>query len=256
MQDLNVSLVQPDIAWENKSANLEKYDNLLKEVINPDVVVLPEMFNTGFSMKAPDLAESMDGQSIEWLAEKAKRLQSVVMGSLIIEERGNYYNRLVWMQPDGQRHTYDKRHLFSMTEEPKYFTPGKAKLIVEWKGWKICPMVCFDLRFPVWIRNAEEYDCFIVNANWPERRSNHWRTFLQSRAIENQVYCIGVNRVGKDGNEVYFCGDSMVVDPLGEPRVHTKHSEQVLNYTLDYEEIRKIRRYMPFLKERDQFNLL
>ncbi len=255
MQNLKVTLVQPDIIWEDKSANLEKYEALLKEANSPDVVVLPEMFNTGFSMNAKELAEKTEGQSVKWLADKAGSIDAAVMASLIVEDEGLFYNRLVWMQPDGHYQTYDKRHLFSMTEEPKHFTPGKRKLILDWRGWKICPMVCFDLRFPVWNRNVEEYDCFIVNANWPQRRSNHWRTLLQARAIENQVFCVGVNRVGKDGNEVYFCGDSMVVDPLGEPRVHLKHNEQVINVEMDYEEITKTRRYMPFLRERDHFEL-
>lgn len=254
MQYLKVTLVQPDIIWEDQKANLEKYDSLLEDANKPDVVVLPEMFNTGFSMKAPELAQPMDGKAVQWMANKANQLDAVIMASLIIEEDNLYYNRLIWMEPGGGYQTYDKRHLFSMTEEPKHFTPGQDKLVLSWKGWTICPMVCFDLRFPVWIRNVEEYDCFIVNANWPDRRSNHWRTFLQARAVENQVYTIGVNRVGKDGNDVYFSGDSMVVDPLGEPRLHLKHSEQVTNFTMDYEEITKTRRYMPFLKEMDAFS--
>ncbi len=254
MQDLTVTLVQPDMVWEDKQANLDKYDHLLAdEQGKADLVVLPEMFNTGFSMETEKLHETMEGPAMEWLYQKASQLDSVMMASLIIKENEHYYNRLVWMLPDGHYHTYDKKHLFTMAKEDQHFAPGSTQLQVELNGWKIRPIVCFDLRFPVWLRNTEEYDLMVVNANWPKRRGNHWTSLLHARAIENQAYSVGVNRVGKDGNDVYYSGDSMVVDPLGEPLLHLKHNEQVSRITLHYDEIKRVRRYMPFLKERDAF---
>lgn len=256
MSALTVSLVQRDIKWEAKSDNLQAYDRLLQQVQQPDLIVLPEMFNTGFTMNAAAMAEPMDGEGVQWLKSWAAEYQAVLMASMIIEEKGHYYNRLIWMPPDGTYQTYDKRHLFSMTEEPKHFTPGQEQLRVQLKDWKLCPVVCFDLRFPEWLRNQDHYDGLLVNANWPEKRAHHWRTLLQARAIENQCYVIGVNRVGEDGNKVPFSGDSMVVDPIGEPLTHLRYTEQVSTITLDSEKLTKTRRHMPFLQEQDGFRLI
>lgn len=255
MQNLNVTLVQADIAWEDRDANLAKYDQLLENIGNTDLVVLPEMFNTGFTMNPKNLWEDMEGPSVKWLQDKAAQLDAVVMASLIIQEEARYYNRLLWVNPDKSYSTYDKRHLFTMTEEPKHFTPGSQRLITEHQGWKFMPVVCFDLRFPVWLRNKEHYDCLIVNANWPEKRSPHWQTLLKARAIENQCYVIGVNRVGKDGNNVNFSGDSMAVNPMGDALIHMKHTKQVVQIDLPYESITKTRRHMPFLDAMDGFEV-
>ncbi len=255
MSALTVSLIQRDIAWESKAENLQVYDQLLQQVQQPDLIVLPEMFNTGFTMNAAAMAEPMDGEGVQWLQSRAATYQAVLMASLIIEEGGHYYNRLIWMPPDGQYQTYDKRHLFSMTEEPRHFTPGQSQLRVQLKGWKLCPVVCFDLRFPEWLRNQDYYDALLVNANWPEKRAHHWKTLLQARALENQCYVVGVNRVGEDGNKVPFSGDSMVVDPVGEPLTHLRYTEQVTTITLEGEKLTKTRRHMPFLQEQDGYQL-
>ena len=256
MPALTVSLIQRDIQWEAKPDNLRAYERLLAQVQQPDLIVLPEMFNTGFTMNAAGMAEPMDGEGVQWLKSRAAEHQAVLMVSMIIAENGHYYNRLIWMPPDGQYQTYDKRHLFSMTEEPKHFTPGQEQLRVQLNGWKLCPVVCFDLRFPEWLRNQDAYDLLLVNANWPEKRAHHWRTLLQARAIENQCYVVGVNRVGEDGNKVPFSGDSMVVDPVGEPLTHLRYTEQVSTITLDPEKLTKTRRHMPFLQEQDGFQLI
>ncbi|MCB0737173.1 MAG: amidohydrolase [Bacteroidetes bacterium] len=256
MQNLRVAVLQADIKWENKEQNFENYQDLLPKPKTVDLVVLPEMFQTGFVFNT-SLAEDLNSsQTLEWLAKQAKRLKAVVTGSFMVSENGKVYNRLVWMRPDGSFETYDKRHLFSMSDEPNHFTPGKQKLIVELNGWKICPMICYDLRFPVWTRNTEQIDLMIFVANWPQRRSMHWAKLLQARAIENQCFIIGCNRVGNDGNDNYHDGKSAIINTLGEVLEEIEDYEGILTSTLTQEEITKTRRYMPFLKDADQFKLL
>lgn len=256
MQDLNVALLQANLVWEDKQANLQKLEQMLEKV--PDdvhLVMLPEMFSTGFSMKPEAFAEPEDGPAVQWLQEQAARARKVLTGSLIIEEGGRYYNRLFWMRPDGSYETYSKRHLFSMAGEEKHYAPGQDILITELNGWRICPMVCYDLRFPVWTRNVQDYHVLLFVANWPERRVKHWQVLLQARAIENQCYCLGVNRVGEDGNGVDHSGHSGAYSPAGEELAFASHQETVLLASLDWQAMQKVRRYMPFLQDRDRFDL-
>ena len=211
MQDLKVTLVQVDLAWENKQANLDYISTLLKDVRDTDLIILPEMFSTGFSMRSKDLAENMMGNSVRWMRDLASAKNAAVCGSLIIEDDEKFYNRLIWMEPDGTSAHYDKRHLFSLAGEDKHYTGGKHKIFPELKEWKILPLICYDLRFPVWSRQsppftelgANPYHLLVYVANWPERRVYAWEQLLIARAIENQCYVVGVNRIGMDGNDVY-----------------------------------------------------
>lgn len=239
----------------------EKINSILQKT---EVVILPEMFSTGFSMKPEQLAERMDGETVAWMKRIASEKKIILTGSIMIVENGNYYNRLVWMLPSGQMGLYDKKHLFAYANEDKHYTSGNKRLIASVKGWKINLLVCYDLRFPVWSRqsykseeNTElEYDVLIYVANWPEKRSNMWKTLLQARAIENQCFCIGVNRAGSDGNGIYYSGDSMVINPLGEVLYQKAHNEDMYTITLQKEELEKIREKMPFWKDADSFKIL
>ena len=202
MENLNITLIQPDINWEDIRANLKKYTKMISEVETTDVIVLPEMFTTGFSMAPEKLKEKMDGISVEWMKNTARAKNAAVVGSLIIQDSGKIVNRAVWVSPDGKTECYDKRHLFSMGEEHLFYSPGNKKQIVEFRGWRFCPLICYDLRFPVWSRNAENYDVLIYMANWPAPRHHVWKNLLVARAIENQAYCVGVNRTGTDGARI------------------------------------------------------
>lgn len=223
MQDLTVTFVQTELSWEDISANLAHLDKELNAINNPtDLIILPEMFSTGFSMQPAGLAESMQGNSVSWMLNKAKEKDADIMGSLMIEEKGHYYNRLVWTKPDGSLYTYDKKHLFRMSGEDKIYTAGNHRLTVELMGWRIRPFICYDLRFPVWMRNSvTPYDLAVVVANWPASREIHWQTLLRARAIENQAYIIGVNRVGEDGNGIEYNGYSCVIDYQGNVHFQT-----------------------------------
>jgi len=255
---LNITIIQPDIVWEDKEANLKRYEEDIAGIKEKrEVVVLPEMFSTGFSMQPEKLAETMDGPSLKWMKETASRCRCILTGSLIIEEDGNYFNRLIWMQPDGVFGVYDKRHLFGYAGEDEHYTSGNKKLIVSVKGWKICPLICYDLRFPVWARNGQEhYDVLLYVANWPERRSLAWKTLLQARAIENQSYVVGVNRIGVDGKNIAYTGDSSVFSPLGEKLWQQSNTSCVHTITLDRETLEKVRTELPFLKDADRFLIL
>jgi omega-amidase len=203
MNDLKITLIQSNLFWENKVKNLEQFSHKIDAISEAtDLIVLPEMFTTGFSMSPEKLAENVNGETVKWMKATAHKKNCVVTGSFICEEGGNYFNRLLWVNADGTYSKYDKRHLFSMGDENNHYATGEEKLIVKLKGWKICPLICYDLRFPVWARNTKEasYDVLIYVANWPERRSYPWKTLLLARAIENQSYVIGSNRVGVDGN--------------------------------------------------------
>jgi predicted amidohydrolase len=219
-----------------------------------DLILLPEMFNTGFTMNVDKCAERMDGMTMHWMFETAKKFECVVAGTLIIEEEGKYYNRFVWMSPDGSYVHYDKRHLFGMAKEDTVFTPGNSRVMLQLKGWKICPMICYDLRFPVWSRNQEDgYDLLVYTASWPDRRSGHWRALIPARAIENQAFVIGVNRVGHDGNEVYYSGGSMCISPLGDVVYYKPEDEDLYTFTLQPKDLEKAREQFPFLKDGDKF---
>jgi omega-amidase len=258
MSVLKITTFQAYLFWENIEKNLKNLALRLSGIREKtDLIVLPEMFNTGFSMNTVELAEEMNGLTMQWMLQQAKRFESVVTGSLIIKEKNNYYNRLIWMRPDGTFEKYDKRHLFGIGKEDDFYTAGKDKLIVELNGWKICPVICYDLRFPVWLRNKNpEYDLLLIVANWPERRSLHWRTLIPARAVENLSYVIGVNRVGHDGNEIYHSGDSMCIDPNGKTVYYKPNDEDLYTFSISLEEVVKARRLFPFLKDADNFKLL
>ncbi len=255
--NLKVSIVQSVIMWENIDGNLMHFGNKLDEIEECDLIVLPEMFTTGFSMRSSDLAESMTGKTLQWLKEKSALKNADIVCSLIIREAGKYYNRLVWMRPDGTFETYDKRHLFRMSDEHEHFSQGSKRLIVEIKGWRICPLICYDLRFPVWSRNNESFDALIYIANWPESRRGPWQILLKARAIENQVYVVGVNRLGKDGQGTAFAGDSAVINPKGIKISKTKaFTESVESITLSLEELNDFRKKFPVGLDVDKFQLI
>ncbi len=257
-KDLKVTIVQTNLIWEDIDTNLSNFRNKL-ETVEPsstDLIVLPEMFNTGFTMNASAIAEPMNGKTMEWMAKISSEKKSVVTGSMVIMDGDKYFNRLIWMRPDGTSEYYNKRHTFRMAEENKTYASGDKKLIVELAGWKICPLVCYDLRFPVWSRNTGDYDCLIYVANWPERRSYAWRSLLIARAIENQAYTIGVNRIGKDGKEVEYTGHSVVLNAKGEPISNSKpNMESVETVTLSWQELENYRKEFPVALDADKFTI-
>jgi omega-amidase len=256
MQPLTITLIQTNLHWEDKTANLQMLAEKINSISVPtELVVLPEMFSTGFSMQPEKLAETMDGETITWMKKMASTKNIILTGSIIIEEENKYYNRLIWMLPNGQYGYYDKRHLFAFANEHEHYTAGKKRLIAQVKGWKINLQICYDLRFPVWARQQapDEYDIILYVANWPERRSHPWKTLLTARAIENQCYAIGVNRVGNDGNNIYHSGNSMVVDPLGNELYHKADDEDIFTITLQKDTLQETRNKFPFLKDADSF---
>jgi len=258
MSTLIITGIQSSLHWEDKEANLQMFEEKIFSISQPtEIVVLPEMFSTGFSMQPKKLAEPMDGETVEWMKRIAAKKKIILTGSVIIEEDRNFYNRLVWVLPTGQIGYYDKRHLFAYGDEDQHYTAGKKRLIASVKGWKINLMVCYDLRFPVWSRQQGdfEYDVLIYVANWPERRVHAWTTLLRARAIENQSYVIGVNRTGDDGNKIPYTGESMAVDPMGEILYHKNDEEDVFTVTLDRSDLEKTREKFPFWKDADQFKI-
>lgn len=253
---LHFSLIQYDIAWEHPSKNLIKLDQILAESdIHSDVLFLPEMFTTGFTMNAPAMAEPMDGTSVEWMQSTARKYQMDVAGSLIIAEDGRFYNRLIWMSPDGIKATYDKRHLFTLAGEDKVYEPGKEKVVVTLKGWNFSPMICYDLRFPVWCRTNQEVDVLLFVANWPDKRVYAWKQLLIARAIENQAYVIGLNRVGWDGEQHYHNGASGVIDPMGKQLLSLGSTEGIQDGKLDGALHQITRTDLPFLNDADSFQI-
>lgn len=264
MSSLTVSLIQSNLYWEDKERNLQQFAAKIAALpAHSQVVVLPEMFSTGFSMRPEVLAETMDGPAVAWMQQTAHDNRKIITGSLIIEEEGNYYNRLVWMLPNGTFYHYDKRHLFGYAGENNHYTAGDKRLIVQVNGWKLCLQVCYDLRFPVWARqkvNADTneglYDILLYVANWPQRRSLPWKTLLQARAIENQAYVIGVNRVGHDGNDIYHSGDSSLIDPLGNIIWQQADDETAFTHTFEKAELQQVRTQFPFLNDADPFVIL
>jgi predicted amidohydrolase len=271
MPSLTITTIQTNLYWEEKATNLRLLEEKITSIEEKtEIVILPEMFSTGFSMKPELLAEPMNGETVEWMKRISTENGIILTGSLMIKEEGKYFNRLIWMLPNGQFGTYDKRHLFAFAEEDKHYTAGNKRLIASVKGWKINLQVCYDLRFPVWARQAPsqpssggkekshgaEYDILIYVANWPERRNHAWKTLLCARAIENQCYVIGVNRVGNDGNNIYHSGDSLVIDPLGQVLYHKADEEDVFTITLEKEKLEEIRNRFPFLHDADGFKIL
>ena len=255
---LNITLLQTDIVWEDKDINLEHYSAMLAGITGKkQVVVLPEMFSTGFSMAPEQLAEPMDGPTMQWMVRMAAQHRCILTGSLMIKEDGQYYNRMLWVQPDGHIGHYDKRHLFAYAGEDKHYTPGETRQIVSVNGWGILLQVCYDLRFPLWARNqGDEYDVLLYVANWPQQRNLAWKTLLQARAIENQCYVVGVNRVGSDAKNNLYSGDSSVFGPLGEMIWQETGSEAIYTATLQRDHLLKTRTDLPFLADRDKFLLL
>lgn len=221
-----------------------------------DLIVLPEMFSSGFTMNPKAVAETMNGETIAWLQHLAKAKDCAITGSLVIEENGKYYNRLVFVYPNGELKTYDKRHLFTLAGEDKVYTAGKEKLIIEYKGFRICPLICYDLRFPVFARNVEDYDVLIYVANWPKPRINAWDILLKARAVENMSYAIGVNRIGMDENELEYVGHSQTVDFLGNYLLEPQETDSVFIVELDKEKLLETRSKLAFLKDKDSFKLL
>lgn len=255
MQSLTVSIIQADLHWEDKDANLKMLEGKVLSVSKEaHIVVLPEMFSTGFSMRPEVLAETMDGDTLHWMRQLSAETKKIITGSLIIEEDEKYYNRLIWMMPNGIHYQYDKRHLFAYAGEDRHYNSGDNKLIVQVNGWRICPLICYDLRFPVWSRQStERYDILMYAANWPERRNLAWKALLQARAIENQCYVIGVNRVGNDGNDIHYSGDSSIIDPLGAILWQHTEEEVIFTYTFEKESLIAVRDHFPFLNDADKF---
>ncbi|WP_207924623.1 nitrilase family protein [Pedobacter changchengzhani] len=259
IENLKVTVFQAYVFWENIEKNLKNLTLRLSMGVREktDLIVLPEMFNSGFSMNAAALAEEMDGKTMQWMEKMARLYDCVVTGSLIIKDGDKYYNRLIWMDKNGEYKHYDKRHLFGLGDEDKNYDQGKDKLIVELKGWKIRLAICYDLRFPVWLRNVDqEYDILLLVASWPDKRSSHWRALIPARAIENQCFVIGVNRVGHDGNQIYHSGHSMCIDPYGKTVYYKPEDEDLYTFSINYEELILNRRQFPFLKDADQFKIL
>lgn len=243
MQNLTVTLIQTEIVWEDIPANLTMLDGKIDGISDKtDVIILPEMFTTGFTLNVGKVAESITGPAVSWIVAKARQKQAHILGSLIIEEGKKYFNRLVWATPAGQILTYDKKHLFRMGDEHKVFSPGNRHLTVEVNGWKLRPFICYDLRFPVWCRNiGNAYDAAIYVANWPDRRELHWKTLLQARAIENQCYVIGVNRVGESGSGLTYSGDSSIIAPVGDILFTQADTPCIHTAVLNYDRIREYR---------------
>jgi omega-amidase len=275
-RDITVAAVQSQLYWEDKEANLHMFGEKIRAISSPiDLLVLPEMFSTGFTMNAQKFAEPTDhilkyaeqsnGSTLAWMQKQASILNAVVTGSFIAEEKGRYFNRLMWVRPDGTYEHYDKRHLFRMAGEEKTYSPGDKKLIVDLHGWKVCPLVCYDLRFPVWSRNrwrnvenelVADYDLLIYVANWPERRVAAWKTLLMARAIENISYVVGVNRIGNDGNNIFHSGDSAILDFKGASQKNAVISrEEIISDKLSYQLLKEFRTSFPAGMDADAFQL-
>ena len=263
-KNLRVSILQCALHWERPDLNRSSFDERIAKLPDTDIIVLPEMFTTGFTMNT-GLAEEMSGPSVAWMLERASSKQSVVVGSLIIKEENSFFNRLIWADPSGTISTYDKRHLFSFAEEDAHFSNGTDRLIVDYKGWSICPLICYDLRFPVWSRNQapnaaldkSAFDLLIYVANWSKARNQPWVNLLEARAHENQVYVVGVNRVGYDGKDIEYSGESRVFSPRG---LRLDHSEASQDFTetieLDWDELERFREKFPVGRDRDGFDLI
>ena len=256
-QNLNLSVIQSHIFWGDAEKNFSHFERLISKISQTDIILLPEMFNTAFCPKSNHLAEKMDGKTINWMQEISKQNNCAISGTLMITENEKVFNRLVWISAIGEIHTYDKRHLFSLIKEERYISKGEGRLIIEEQGWKICPLICYDLRFPVFSRNNIDYDILIYLANWPIKRIDAWDSLLKARSIENQCYTIGVNRVGEDGNGVLFNGHSKAFDSFGKELLSsTESKEEVLQISVSLDDLKLKRRQMNFLQDRDDFTLL
>lgn len=257
MPELTVSLLQTAPFWEDIPRNLTLFEKKIEKLKKGQIVALPEMFNTGFSMAAEQLAESMDGLTVQWMKQISQKHNIILTGSLIIEEGGHYFNRQLWVLPNGGIAYYDKRHLFSYAEENQHFTAGRKRLVAQVKGWKIGLFICYDLRFPAWLRQPikaeNHYDLLIIGANWPATRIQAWDTLLKARAIENQCFVAGINRIGKDGYGLKYNGHSAFYDPLGNEIQKAENQDTCLQQVLKKETITSVREKFPFLKDADAF---
>jgi predicted amidohydrolase len=254
---LNLSLVQSNIFWADVDKNLKHFSSLISKIKQTNIILLPEMFNTSFCPERNDLAEKMNGKTISWMKDISKIYDCVVTGTLMIKENNKVYNRLVWISPNKEIITYDKSHLFSIIKENKYISKGNKRLIVSEYGWKFCPLICYDLRFPVFSRNTEDYDVLIYLANWPKARIDAWDTLLKARSIENQCYTVGLNRIGQDGNGIEFNGHSKVFDAFGkEIFAATDNNEDILQVVISKKSLLQKRNKMNFLNDQDSFTLL
>ncbi|MGB0897097.1 MAG: amidohydrolase [Flavobacteriaceae bacterium] len=257
-EQLSVTYIQSDLEWENPQQNRINFEKKISALkTQSDIIILPEMFTTGFAMQPEHLAESMDGATINWMLNIAKEQQAAICGSLIISENNAYYNRFVFVQPNGTIQQYNKRHLFTLAGEHMQYNNTTSQVIIEYKNWRICPLICYDLRFPVWSRNTQHYDVLIYVANWPTPRVNAWNTLLKARAIENMSYVVGVNRVGTDPNNNTYSGNSIVLDALGnELSPISEHLETCVTVKLSKTELQTVRKKFNFLNDRDQFTLV
>lgn len=257
MDKLKIAIIQSDLVWENPNKNRSNFSDKINAISEEiDLIVLPEMFSTGFTMNPEKIAETMEGKTVQWMKNIASDRQAAITGSVIIKDNKHFYNRLLFVHPSGKIEVYDKRHTFTLAGEDKVYSSGNKKLIVEYKGWKICPLVCYDLRFPVWARNVEEYDLLLYVANWPKPRINAWDVLLKARAIENMCYCVGVNRVGKDESDYEFSGHSAVYNVLGEEISTIKpNQKQTEIVVLNKNHIYTNRDKLQFLNDKDEFSL-
>lgn len=256
LKDLTITLIQTNLIWENSEANKTHFNQLLTNIKETDLIILPEMFTTGFSMEPEKLAEPDGGPTCQWLKQWAIDLQAVITGSLIIKNNEqHFFNRLFWTRPDGTSIHYDKRHLFQMAEEHKHYNAGTHQLLVEHKGWKIRPLICYDLRFPVWSRDAYNTDLLLYVANWPSKRRMQWNRLLAARAIENLSFAVGVNRIGIDGKDLLYSGDSQIVDYLGDKVLDCKNQDGIFYYTLCGEQLLAFRESFPAYQDADLFEI-
>ena len=252
---LTVALIQSHLIWENPKANREHFSERIDSISDDvDVIILPEMFTTGFTMNPQNVLSKEKSKTIAWMQEWARKKDAAIVGSIVDSEEGKFYNRLWFVTPD-QMSTYDKKHTFTLAGEDKVYQEGTSKVLLEYRGFRICPLICYDLRFPVWARNVEGYDALIYVANWPKPRISAWDTLLKARAIENMAYCIGVNRIGKDSSGHEYSGHSAVYDVLGNPLAYSEKDE-ILYATLSREHIDTYRNKLRFLEDRDEFSLL
>jgi omega-amidase len=254
---LNIAVIQTKLVWENKEQNILNFEKHFSKIKNADIVVLPETFSTGFSMESKSLAEPMNGKTVTWMKKYSKKMKSVICGSLIIEENKKQYNRFIWAMPNGEVYSYDKRHLFSPGTEDKHYTQGKDKVIINYKGWNICPLICYDLRFPVWSKNVNnQYDVLIYVANWPSPRNFAWQQLLIARAIENQSYVVGVNRVGFDAKGINHNGSSTVIDYLGKQLLKGPDDKVwIKQVKIEKKPLEDFRIKLPFAKDADLFTI-
>lgn len=261
MKDLTISLIQADLHWEEIDANLAMFEEMIWSIDQTDLIVLPEMFTTGFSMNAKSNSEPPGGKTFKWMRQMATQRGVALTGSYIVKEKGSCYNRLHFVYPDGSSKQYDKKHLFNLAEEGEHYTAGTERLILEYKGWRIHPLICYDLRFPVWSRSRKseqsiyEYDLLLYVANWPDTRVNAWDTLLKARAIENLSYCAGVNRIGEDGVPKSYNGHSGIYSPKGDELAYSENKEEVLTVTLSADELHSYRRDFPFQEDADSFKI-